>query len=111
MEYANVKENRTHKRHQLQLNVMCQKVGQSSAKVYSATSINVSPGGVLLEVASPNIYDGDLLSVEMSVPPTEGLHEYGGKFSSYARVIRVDKNDRYTKQIALEFCQSPRVNY
>jgi len=60
---------------------------------------------------------GELLSVEMSIPPTKGILEYGGRFSGYARIIRIEKS--YPKKIAksnsagqtiaLEFCESPKL--
>jgi hypothetical protein len=57
--------------------------------------------------------DGELLSVEMSVPAaTEGLLDFGGSFSSYARVVRTGDTPRPNdpdNAIALEFCDSPKL--
>jgi hypothetical protein len=72
---------------------------------------------VLLEINGSDLRDGELLSVDMSVPPTEGLLEYGGRFSSYARVVRIDQSrssraggfGSQVETIALEFCESPRL--
>jgi hypothetical protein len=49
----------------------------------------------------------------MSVPPTEGLLDFGGSLSNHARVVR--SNDHQSqensdkKMIALEFCDSPQL--
>ena len=111
------KDRRQHERLVLNLSVMCQKVGSSGGSVYTGRTINVSPGGLLLEINGSNLCDGELVSIDMSVPPTEGLLEYGGMFNSYARVVRVSRsNQNQTPKvgslpeiIALEFCESPRL--
>lgn len=111
------KDRRGDQRLPLKLTVICQKVGQSPGDVYAANTVNVSSGGMLMEINSRSLRPGQLLSVEMSLPPTEGLLEFGGRFSTYARVLRVQehtpKNNRgyvtRTQQIALEFCQSPKL--
>ncbi|MCE5184758.1 MAG: PilZ domain-containing protein [Planctomycetaceae bacterium] len=104
-------ERRRHKRISLKLSVCCQKVGLSDGRLYSGRTVNVSPGGMLLEMKSSGFRDGELLSVEMSVPPTEGLLEYGGSFSSYARVVRTGAKPQQScpdHAVALEFCESPK---
>ena len=111
------KDRRGYERLPLSINVICQKVGQSPGHVYAANTLNVSSGGMLMEINSRTLRPGQLLSVEMSMPPTEGLLEFGGRFSTYARVLRVqehtcknsNENVSRTQQIALEFCQSPRL--
>ncbi len=108
---------RTHQRLPLRLTVICQKVGYASGGIYTASTVNVSSGGMLLELNSRDLREGELLSVEMPMPPTEGLLEFGGRFTAYARVIRVDLQpdadvDRHAgpvRRIALEFCQSPKL--
>ena len=106
-------ERRRHKRFSLKLSIFCQKVGLSDGRLYSGRTVNVSPGGLLVEMKSGELSDGELLSVEMSVPPTEGLLEFGGSFSSYARVVRActddDTNFVSDNMIALEFCDSPKI--
>ena len=101
----------------MRLVVLCQKVGLSGGTVYTGNSINVSPGGLLMEINTHGLKQGELLSVEMSIPPTDGLLKYGGRFSSYARVLRVkrteptDTSGNQTLQtIALEFCESPKLS-
>ena len=106
-------DRRVHKRFPLKLSIFCQRVGFSGSKLIPGRTVNVSPGGILVEMKGGNLKDGDLLSVEMSVPPTEGLLDFGGSFSSYARVVRLDGHqdgiESSEKKIALEFCDSPKL--
>lgn len=110
-------DRRRHKRFPLKLSIFCQKVGLSDGRLYTGKTVNVSPGGMLVEMKSGDIADGELLSVEMTVPPTEGLLDFGGSFSSYARVVRSGTTGRPSekpessqeKTVALEFCDSPKL--
>lgn len=109
------KNRRTHPRLPLRLDVVCQRVGQGTG-MCTGNTVNVSPSGMLLEINSARLNEGELVSIEMSVPPTEGLLEFGGRFDTYARVIRADleaENVRRfsppTRRVALEFCQSPKL--
>lgn len=112
------RERRSHQRLALRLSVVCQTVGLAAGKVFTGTTIDVSPGGALVEMNSSNLADGQLLSVEMSVPPTDGLLDFGGRLSNYARVIRIDSEHIALKHhstsmaqaIALEFCESPKLH-
>jgi c-di-GMP-binding flagellar brake protein YcgR len=108
-------ERRRHNRLPLKLSIFCQKVGQSGERLISGRTLNVSPGGMLVEMKGAEINDGELLSVEMSVPPSEDLLDYGGNFSIYARVIRTisqeTSEDSSSKQFALEFCDSPTLRF
>lgn len=113
---ANDNERRIHKRLPLKISVLCQSVGISGGSAFSGNTLDVSPGGMLVEFNNSGISDGQLLSIEMYVPPTEGLLEYGGRFSSYARVVRLDDESKGVRPessavqtAALEFCQSPKL--
>lgn len=110
-------ERRRHRRFPLRLSIFCQRVGYSGGKLYTGKTINVSPGGMLVEMRSDGLRDGELLSIEMTVPPTEGMLEFGGSISTYARIVRThDRSDlsldaapAYAKTAALEFCDSPKL--
>ena len=113
------RDRRTHQRLPLKLGVVCHSVGNSAYKAYTGKTVDVSSGGALIEINGSGLSDGQLLSIEMSVPPTEGLLDFGGRLSNYARVQRVDNsrfpsNPRYANSlvhtIALEFCVSPRFD-
>jgi len=111
------KDRRRYRRQPLRLTVLCQKLGRRGGTVYAGNTVNVSPGGVLAEFGDCRLEDGELVSVDMTVPPTEGLLDYGGRLSSYARVIRVDRPHSLattqarsiTQAVALEFCESPKL--
>ena len=111
------KNRRIHKRLQLKISVLCQTVGICGGSAFTGKTVDVSPGGMLVEFNSRGLSDGQLVSIEMSVPPTEGLLEYGGRFSSYARIIRLEDAKAGTntdsasliQTAALEFCQSPKL--
>ena len=106
-------ERRRHRRLPLKLSILCRKVGIADREVITGKTVDVSPGGMLVHVNSDTVAEGDLLSIEMSVPPTEGLLDFGGSLSNHARVVRSgnhrfpDETDK--KMIALEFCDSPHL--
>jgi hypothetical protein len=106
-------DRRRHRRFPLKLSILCQKVGLSGGELVSGKTVNVGPGGMLVEVNSGDTTEGELLSVEMSVPPTEGLLDFGGMLSNHARVVRSngheDPEETAEKVIALEFCDSPKL--
>jgi hypothetical protein len=109
-------DRRRHNRIPLKLSISCQRVGHISGRLYTGRTINVSPGGLLVEMKSDDLQEGELLSVEMTVQPTEGLLDFGGSFSSYARVIRNRADVKaalaeapFAEVVALEFCDSPRL--
>ena len=103
------KERRIHERHQLKLDVFCQTVGLAGGRFYSGSTVDVSPSGVLVEIYETGLGIGQLISVDMPVPPSEDMLDYGGRFSGYARVCRTgieqaEKTSDSTRAIALEFC-------
>ncbi len=110
-------DRRKHKRLELRLAVTCRPVEQKHQNVYSGNTINVSTGGFLVELYGKEFKNGQLLSIEMSVPPTQGLLEYGGRFTGYARVIRTEtprsvraaKAPSDIQTVAMEFCESPKL--
>lgn len=112
-DYAMKPERRKGVRRPIKISVCCQRVGAADNRLFSASTINVSPTGLLLRMNGSTLRDGDLVSVELSVPPTDGVGQ-AARFTSYARVVRVETcSDGLTpeKQIALEFCETPRFNF
>ncbi|HIJ67660.1 MAG TPA: PilZ domain-containing protein [Planctomycetes bacterium] len=111
------KDRRKYQRQPLRLTVLCQKVGRLGGTVYTGNTVNVSPGGLLAEFRDCRLEEGELVSIDMTVPPTEGLLDYGGRFSSYARIVRVNRthllgtiqSHSATRAVALEFCESPKL--
>jgi hypothetical protein len=82
----------------------------------NGSTLNVSTGGLFFQTASSNLRKGDLLNVELDLPPTSGLLELGGTITSFGRVLRIGEiEDSGTHMqaeygVALEFCQSPRFS-
>jgi PilZ domain len=94
------------------------KVGARSNKPLDGHALNVSSGGLYFETAIETIKQGDLLKVEISVPPTRGSLEFGGRIAAFAKVLRADNiggqlagdnsvRDKYG--LALEFCHQPKL--
>jgi hypothetical protein len=106
-------DRRRHRRFPLKLSITCQKVGLSGGELVSGKTVNVGPGGMLVEVNNGDVTEGELLSVEMSVPPMEGFLDFGGSLSNHARVVRSDGHEDPEEAaenvIALEFCDSPKL--
>ena len=112
------KDRRRHGRLPLRLEVLCQKVGSSGAEVYPGKTINVSPGGMLIEVNDHQTHVNQLLNIEMVIPPTDDMLEYSQSFSSHARVLRIEAGDGQSQnnhssgfqRLALQFCEPPKFN-
>jgi len=101
-------EKRRHRRLGAQYNISCRKVGSTTQISYDGHTINVSPGGLYFETAIGIFEQGNLLKVELSIPPTSGLLEFGGKIAGFAKVLRTDSAcGRYG--VALEFCRPPKL--
>ncbi len=114
----NSAERRKFKRLAITLDLSCRKAGSTAEKFHKGCTVNVSPGGLYFETATDTFKAGGILKVELAIPPTEGLLEFGGRISGYGRVLRTcgicdsrtDSNlhsERFG--IALEFCRSPKL--
>ncbi len=111
-------EKRAYRRLDARYNISYRKVGSMVDKFHSGCSANVSSGGLYLETGADALKRGELLKVELAVPPTPGLLEFGGKIGGFARVLRADKicdggesktlaSARYG--VALQFCRPPKL--
>lgn len=102
-------EKRRHRRLGAHYNISCRKVGSAENKAYDGITANVSPGGMYFETAADTFEQGNLLKVELSIPPTSGLLEFGGKIAGFAKVLRTDSAaGRYG--VALQFCRPPKLD-
>jgi hypothetical protein len=82
---------RKHDRLALRLNVLWHRAGGERANVFSGRTVNVSTGGVCFESGHCEIRENDIVNLELSVPPTDGALEFGGRLGTMARVVRVDE--------------------
>ncbi len=111
-------ERRRDRRQGARFDVSFYKVGSTTNKPYDGHTVNVGRGGLYIETTARTIEQGDMLRVELSIPPTPGLLEFGGKIAAFAKVLRADHIggdivaggstcNKYG--VALQFCQRPKV--
>ncbi|MHC4647737.1 MAG: PilZ domain-containing protein [Planctomycetota bacterium] len=109
-------ERRKYRRLPVRLKASCSRVNSVAAQLYCAHTVDVSPAGLLFEVAADVFEVGNLIAVEMFVPPTAGLLEQGGRMSGLARVVRIENTAGREGfwagncGVAVEFCSSPRLS-
>lgn len=111
-------ERRKYKRWPIRLTLSCCKMGTAGEKSYRGCTINVSPGGLYFETLAGIFKPGKLIKIELSIPPTAGVLEFGGMISGFANVLRtINIRDSHTKTklspgrygVAVEFCQRPKL--
>lgn len=101
-------EKRKHKRLGANYNISCRKVGSAENRAYDGFTANVSSGGLYFQTAADAFEKGNLLKVELSIPPTSGQLEFGGKIAGFAKVLRTDlAAGRFG--VALQFCRPPKL--
>jgi len=109
-------EKRRHERLRTAYNISCRKIGSGGSELYEGCTEDVSPGGLYFETKSGVFNAGDLLRVELSIQPTPGVLEFGGKIAGFAKVLRASNitdqaaetglsSGRYG--VAVEFCRAP----
>ena len=101
-------EKRMHRRLGANYNISCRKMGSTENRSYDGLTANVSPGGLYFETTTNTFKRGNLLNVELSIPPTSGLLEFGGKIAGFAKVLRTD-SDCGKYGVALQFCRAPKL--
>ena len=108
-------EKRKYGRQAVKLDLSCRKVGLPAEKAYTGCTVNVSPGGLYFETTAEAFRPGNVLKVELSIPPTAGLLELGGCICGFGKVLRTENPGENTKLparrygVAVEFCQSPKL--
>ncbi len=107
-------ERRKYKRLPLKLGLSCCKVDSAGENSYVGCTVNVSPCGLYFETPSDLFKQDSLLRVKLSIPPTTGLLEWGGRISGFAKVLRTSNicdfpsSGRYG--VALGFCRSLKLS-
>ncbi len=84
-------ERRKHRRLQMHLPLEFRRATESAAGQYHTMTRDVSTGGIYFETAVDDLRKGELLDIEMTIPPGEGHFPYQGRVSSAARVVRTEK--------------------
>ncbi|MDH4240805.1 MAG: PilZ domain-containing protein [Phycisphaerae bacterium] len=112
-------DKRKYKRLTIKLDLSYRKVNSTTKKSHAGCTVNVSPGGLYFETAADVFKPGSLLKVELSIPPTSGLLEFGGSISGLGKVLRVhtisgSRTDTELPSVrsgvALEFCQPLKLS-
>jgi hypothetical protein len=105
---------RKHDRLALRLDVTCRKIGAEEKHVAAGRTRNISTGGVLFEVGHCPFACDDLLSMELAVPPAEGILNFGGRLTTFARIVRIEPDMARQRQenyaVAAEFTHSPKLS-
>jgi len=109
-------ERRRYKRMPVRLAVTCRKVGSGTGRSFSGYTVNVCPGGIYFQSGADVLEPDNLVKVGLTIPPSAGLLEYGGRIAGFARVLRVDPCHDKTAGgsvkkygVAVEFCKPPRL--
>lgn len=86
------RDKRRYPRREIELDLLCRKVGSTTEKWHNGRTTNISPSGLYFQTESGGVFKpGVLVNVELSIPPTTGLLEYVGRVSGFARVLRADE--------------------
>ena len=97
-------ERRKHRRLRMALPVEFRRSGELSAGPYRSVARDVSTGGIYFETMLEDLRKGELLDIELTIPPGEGHFPYQGRVSSVAAVVRTEKLAPLGIQIA-----NPRI--
>ena len=98
--------------------ISCRRIGAQASQVYDGHTENISPGGVYLRTRTDTFKKGDLLKIELLIPPKSGMLEFGGKMEGFAMVLRTDNISNYSFDdrsfdrcygVALQFCHPPKL--
>ncbi len=112
-------EKRKFKRLPLKLHLSCRRVDSPSEALHIGRTVNVGPGGIYFETPSKIFEPGHLIKIDMSIPPTDGLLEFGGRVSGFAKVLRThppvtdsaaDTVIKGFHGVAVEFCHPLRLS-
>jgi len=101
------------------LDISCYEVGSEANPHYIGHTINAGRGGLYFQTSADTfkpgkIPQGTLFKVELSIPPTKGLLEFGGKLAGFAKLLRTCElsehpaSDKYG--VAFQFCQPPKLS-
>ena len=97
-------ERRRHRRLQMALPVEFRRSAEPSAGPYRSVARDVSTGGIYFETMLEDLRKGELLDIELTIPPGEGHFPYQGRVSSVAAVVRTKKLASLASQVA-----NPRI--
>jgi len=91
MVQTDFKEKRQHRRLDLRLPLEYYKTDMGRPGVAHTMTVNVSTGGVYFETTCEDIKTGDILALEVGVPPGDARFPMHGKFATTGKVVRTEK--------------------
>ena len=112
-------ERRKCRRAGAELDIICYEAGCDAEQHYIGRTENVSAGGLYFHTKADafragNMSRGTLLRVELSIAPTKGVFEFGGRIAGFARLLRtceLPESPNVEKcGVALEFCQPLKLS-
>lgn len=111
-------DKRRYKRLGAEFELSYRRIGSHSGQPLQGYIVNISPGGAYFRTKADTLKRGDLLKIELSIPPKSGLLEFGGKMAGFAKVLRADticdsSTDEGSSEdihgVALQFCRPPKL--
>lgn len=100
----------------MRLPVECRREGQDGEYVVRTITQDICTGGLYLELDEPGLRKGDLLSIELTIPPSEGVSSDEGRGTCEAEVVRTNRVRRIGESfdrhgVALRFLGPLRISY
>ena len=111
-------ERRRHTRLSIKLAVSYRRVDDTAGTSHRGYTLNASAGGLYFQTPASTFKPSNLLQVELSIPPTPGILEFGGRISGFAKVLRAERVAALSTGsslpaggygVAVQFCQRPRL--
>lgn len=115
-----ISERRGHRRLKIEYALSCRRVGRADARRRKGCIRDVSTGGLYFWTATRQFKTGQLLRLEMSIPPRAGVLESGGTMWGYARVVRTESISGPEAEgcaqfagygVAAQFCHGPKFSF
>ena len=112
------REKRQYERLGAKFELSYRKIGSQISQTGEGSTVNVSPGGVYFRTKAGTFKRGDLLKIELNIPPRSGQLEFGGRMAGFAEVLRVDTICNASSEkvssgnncgVALQFCRPPKL--
>jgi len=111
-------ERRKDRRLDLKYHLSCQRIGRDSTRTYKGLTRDVSCGGAYFWISNRTFKSGEMIRIELMIPPKAGVLESGGRVRCYAIVLRSDCRPKARRQgesfaagygIAAQFHDFPKL--
>ena len=115
-----ISERRGHRRLKIKYALSYRRVGRADARRRKGCVRDVSAAGLYFWTATRESKAGQLLRLELSIPPRAGVLESGGMMWGYARVVRTEsisgpEAEGYARAagygVGVQFCQGPKFSF